>query len=135
MAIALGLSTLPPDVVEMVMQSIFGPGKEQASGFIPIDKVIHMSLYTLVGFSFAAAISSHKWSRSKVRYALYAVIFASIFGVSDECYQLLSNMGRQFDLFDILADVLGAIGGVSIFYWKGNSLKNRLSTYFATESM
>ncbi|MGL1903710.1 MAG: VanZ family protein [Fibrobacterales bacterium] len=134
MIIAIGLSTLPPDFVEMIMHMVFGPAKSQSSGLIPIDKVIHMSLYTLVGFSFAAAISSSKWARNKVRYALYAAILASVFGVCDEGYQLLSDRGRQFDLFDIVADILGSFIGVVLFYWKGSGLKNRISEYLASES-
>ena len=39
-----------------------------------------------------------------------AILIASLYGVSDEYHQLFVP-GRTFDLFDMLADVIGSIAG------------------------
>jgi VanZ family protein len=133
--IALGLSTLPADIVGVIMEAIFGPAKDQAAGLIPIDKAIHVGVYTCVGFTFAAAVSNNKWNDTPLKYALIAIVLSSLFGVFDECYQFVSDRGRQFDLLDIVADIIGVFIGVYCYHWKGSGLKNWVSSYFATNSI
>lgn len=55
----------------------------------------------------AAAGGLHKVSGRSVT---IAILIASLYGVSDEYHQMFVP-GRTFDLFDMLADVIGSIAG------------------------
>ena len=75
------------------------------------DKLVHTVMYLglalLVCWSMHAEVK-HKW------YGL-VTIFAILWGVLMEFFQLNMHLGRSFDFFDILANSLGAIIGVAIY--------------------
>jgi VanZ family protein len=72
--------------------------------------VLHFLCYALLAFLCARDLDTEKplWSRAKIR--LIAIVFACLFGLSDEIHQafVISRTASPYDLF---ADCLGAVFG------------------------
>lgn len=82
-------------------------------GIWNFDKAIHCAEYGGFAFLIARALRPH------ARAAVIAVILATLYGVSDELHQSFVP-GRSSDVFDVLADGVGAALGALIFRRRGN---------------
>ena len=71
------------------------------------DKVVHMCAYIPLAYLFY--LSLKKSGMNKYIFVL-AVIFASIYGITDEFHQVIVP-GRDASIGDLLADALGAFLG------------------------
>jgi VanZ family protein len=71
------------------------------------DKIIHMCAYIPLAYMFYLAL--RKSGINKYTFVL-ALIFASIYGVTDELHQVIVP-GRDASAGDLLADALGAFLG------------------------
>lgn len=78
------------------------------------DKVIHFGVYALLGFLCARDFTTEKpdWSLTKI--CMAAVLFACLFGVSDEIHQAFIP-SRTASVYDWIADCAGSIAGC-LFY-------------------
>lgn len=76
------------------------------------DKAIHFGAYMLLAILVAAVVARMRWSRSARCFSVLAglVIYAAI----DEWLQAFIP-GRQPDLLDFTADVLGTICGIAVY--------------------
>ncbi len=70
-----------------------------------VDKFIHLIEYGILGFLFYRALRA---SRLAKQVFILAIIFSILYALSDEIHQLFVP-GREFDLWDLAADSLGAI--------------------------
>jgi VanZ family protein len=83
------------------------PGKElpKVNLFDNFDKVVHFTFFAVFfGLWFLITNKSTK-------YALIIILISIIYGFSIEYYQLYCVTGRGFDVWDGVADGLGALGG------------------------
>lgn len=79
---------------------------------LPVDKVAHFGIYGLLGTLLCR--TGRDW-----RAGMWAVLGASVFGVSDEFHQSFVP-GRSVDVLDWAADTLGAALAVSLYWgWGG----------------
>lgn len=77
------------------------------------DKVIHFLMYA--GLSFFAVpvfLANHKYIRSY----LFSVTTSLLIGITFEVLQSLATKTRSGDIYDVLANFLGAISGVVIYH-------------------
>lgn len=79
--------------------------------FPGIDKVLHISIFILLGFSFMAAFP-------KIRFAAFIQIML-IYAILTEILQDEMRMGRSLETLDLLADTLGVLLG----YWFFKKIK------------
>jgi VanZ family protein len=80
------------------------------------DKDAHVLLYVGLGVLVARAVSSGRGTLTWGGFAA-TVVFAALYGLSDETHQLFVP-GRQFDLWDAAADIVGgALGGGAFWLW------------------
>lgn len=77
--------------------------------FAGTDKIAHMVFYAV--FSFLWCMSLRKRNVEKK----YVLIFSFSFGVLMEIFQLYLFNGRSFELYDILANIIGSIIGFILF--------------------
>ena len=84
--------------------------------FEDIDKFYHALEYAIFAFLIARALKNAGSRELKNNFRLYAIIFAFIYGVSDELHQYFIPM-RQMSAFDLLFDGIGACIG-QFFYGK-----------------
>ncbi len=68
------------------------------------DKVVHFSVYGLLGTLVLRALGGQRWG--------WAIVAVSLFGVSDEIHQHFTP-GRSTELADWVADTLGATVAVT----------------------
>ena len=82
--------------------------KENWLGDIYFDKWVHFGFFAVLLFSWAAAFEV----RSKWMWLLLAAI---VYGAAVEFIQRDWVPNRDFDLYDLLADTLGAIAGLVVW--------------------
>lgn len=90
-----------------------------------LDKGIHLVEYALLSFLLKRALNRGKSDRVR-RASLWVVIWAILYGITDELHQSLVP-NRQMSGFDLLADGLGAILGQSLYslYLKKKTMPGR----------
>lgn len=79
------------------------PGKENQEYFFMfsgIDKLLHLSIFLLLGLFFLLAFPKFKTT------TFFLIMLA--YGILTEYLQFAMNMGRAAELLDLIADVLGA---------------------------
>lgn len=96
---------------------IFNFSSRESIRLIPsvshIDKVLHMVAYGVLGILLVRAFQKTSTYNRK-RIALLAIIFATIYGISDEIHQSFV-VSRTADIYDVIFDFLGAAIAVQIY--------------------
>jgi len=77
------------------------------------DKLIHATAYAIMAYAAWAAFRHH--IERRLLLAFMSVLFASIYGVSDEFHQSFV-VGRDADVWDWLADSIGAVIMAVVLY-------------------
>jgi VanZ family protein len=92
------------------------PAPVKLPGFFPLDKIVHFGLYAIMGILFYRAYRTLPFKKRHQVLILLSVVSASLYGVGDEIHQYYVPY-RQADLFDVIADVLGAVCGVYFYHF------------------
>jgi VanZ family protein len=74
-----------------------------------IDKVSHLLSYLLHTFLWCMAVRNRKIP------VYFVVFFSASFGIIMEICQFYLFNGRTFELFDVMANILGSVSGVILF--------------------
>lgn len=83
-----------------------------------VDKIVHFVLFGSTVVLLAYGIHKQKGAVSK--WALcWMVVLATLYGLAIEFIQKYLVVHRSFDLYDVLADGLGAAAGALVFWWVG----------------
>ncbi len=83
--------------------------------FEGLDKIIHFTIFGVLGFCFIAA-----FPRIKFLYYIYIIL---IYAFLTEILQDQMNLGRSGEVLDIVADSLGLLFGYAVFrFFKRNYL-------------
>ncbi len=77
--------------------------------FVGIDKVAHICFYLIFSFLWSMGLQS-KENGKKI-----ALFFSVSFGILMEICQFYLFNGRSFELYDILANIIGSFIGVILF--------------------
>ncbi|EJL70134.1 VanZ family protein [Chryseobacterium populi] len=75
--------------------------------FNGIDKVLHLSIFAMLGFCFTAAFPKIKFS--------YFFQIILIYAFLTEILQEEMHLGRSMEILDIVADTIGSLIGCSIY--------------------
>ncbi|WP_292009244.1 VanZ family protein [Chryseobacterium sp.] len=75
--------------------------------FNGIDKVLHISIFAMLGFSFVAAFPKIKFS--------YFFQIILIYAFLTEILQEEMHLGRSMETLDIVADIIGCLAGYYIY--------------------
>ena len=89
------------------LMPIDGPDIES---FIDYDKIVHVIFYLVMTYLLLISISQQ---RTKI--ILLAIIICSGYGVIMECLQGALDLGRYFDYYDIIANIIGSLVGALIY--------------------
>jgi VanZ family protein len=77
--------------------------------FVGVDKLGHLVFYLIFSFLWCMALARNKTDKKNI------LFFSISFGVLMEICQLYLFNGRSFELYDIVANVIGSIVGVILF--------------------
>ena len=100
----------------LIVATLVPKGVVSQSNFLNIphfDKVSHLCSYALLGFLWSIAL---KEKTSKIKAARIAFYGSISLGVLLEILQWLLNVGRHFEILDIIANIIGSIIGLIAFY-------------------
>jgi len=78
------------------------------------DKVIHMGVYFVAAVLMMYGIGG-RGGRTFLTGVVYTLIFCIMWGGMLEYLQDVMSRGRHFDIFDIIANIIGALLGVVAF--------------------
>lgn len=96
-------------------QSSF-PGVIAEPVFPFFDKVLHFSAYALMAILVVRCLIHEKKAFSPAAIRLTAIVFSSLFGLSDEIHQAFVP-ARDATIGDFAADLIGAVCG-TVFYMR-----------------
>lgn len=77
------------------------------------DKIIHAIAFAALAFFLAGALQRTWQTRIALKFLIICLIVA-LYGLSDEWHQSFTP-GRHSDVYDVIADAVGAIIGASMF--------------------
>ncbi len=110
---------LPPIVycLAIFIQSSFpGPGRMPDVRFF--DKLLHFVAYALLGILFYRAYETLPLKDNHKLLIFISISSATLYGISDEIHQYFIP-SRHADMVDVVANTLGSICGVYLYYrWK-----------------
>jgi VanZ family protein len=92
-----------------------GPLPVQTPSLSGLDKLAHAAIYALLAFLAARAFATLPLQVRAHGLAWAAVLFAALYGLSDEVHQAFVP-GRTADIWDLAADLAGALAGAFIYY-------------------
>ncbi|HPT07681.1 MAG TPA: VanZ family protein [Candidatus Omnitrophota bacterium] len=81
------------------------------------DVVFHLVVYLILAFLFSRALKQSFGAVSLKRIFLWSVVFAIIYGISDEIHQIYA-VGRTPDIGDVMTDGVGACIGSLLYQWQ-----------------
>ncbi|MBC9931341.1 VanZ family protein [Chitinophaga qingshengii] len=94
------------------------PGKDIPSNSffekVHFDKIVHFGLFGGIVLFLSLGVYWHQKKISSGILFLF-VVLAAFYGFVIELIQKYWAIGRSFDMYDVLADTLGAIAGVFVF--------------------
>jgi len=94
------------------------PSPEMLPSFAFSDKILHFAAYGLLGILFFGAYATLPLKDRGNILILMSIGSATLYGISDEIHQYFVPF-RQADILDAVANAIGSICGVYIFYsWK-----------------
>ena len=77
--------------------------------FVGFDKLAHLSFYTIFSFLWAMSLRDINTNKN------FVLFFSVSFGILMEICQFYLFNGRSFELYDILANIIGSFFGVILF--------------------
>jgi VanZ family protein len=89
------------------------PDSSQAIGNIAWDKVDHFAAYCLMSLLF---LSMYRRHRPQWTVSFLVLLACSLVGVLLEYSQLWFTVTREFSYFDAIANVFGAVLGLTLFW-------------------
>ena len=91
------------------------PASEHIPTFEFSDKILHFLAYAVMGVLFYRAYQTLHFKDNLRLLILLSIFSASLYGISDEIHQYFVPF-RDASILDVIADILGAIFGVYLYY-------------------
>lgn len=103
-------------LMAIFVQSSFGNVGIIDLNFSFQDKFLHFSIFGFLAFLMARSFKQSQYKFFNGYYHILAIAFTSLYGIFDEFHQYFVP-GRYSTVGDWLADFLGAIFFITIFYY------------------
>ncbi len=97
------------------------------------DKMVHTCLFAGLALCYLWGLVKGKFSSITLRTFWITVVLTSAYGIFDEFHQILTPK-RSSDIFDWIADTLGAILVCSFFYWRKSRISKKLTAIESSHS-
>ncbi len=91
------------------------PSPETVPDLPYMDKLLHFSVYAVLGALFLRAFKTTRLKNNIKLVITLSILASSFYGISDELHQYFVTC-RNADIMDVLADILGSLCGVYL-YW------------------
>ncbi|MDR0760827.1 MAG: VanZ family protein [Treponema sp.] len=94
-------------------------------GILGFDKLQHLVAYLALAAAMGGWISSAFWQSRRFLAFFVVVVLASVYGVMDEIHQYFTP-GRDCNVWDWVADTLGAVFGAAAMMWVNICLLDKI---------
>lgn len=91
------------------------------------DKLGHFGVYAILGYLIIRATTLNQPKKLIPRNLIFSAILALLYGASDEFHQYFIP-GRCLEFDDFIADALGAIVAIMIFFWIKKRIQKKLKS-------
>jgi VanZ family protein len=95
------------------------PGPEHIPDVRFLDKFLHFGAYGLLGVLFFRAYETLPLKKFKNLLVFISIGSAILYGIGDEIHQYFVP-SRHADIMDVIANTIGSICGVYLYYWWKN---------------
>lgn len=92
-------------------------------GVSHIDKVVHFGIFFMFMFLWLSYLYQRNDGQLSMRSIIIVFLIAAVYGIVIEVFQELFTASRTFDVFDILADIVGSLVGILFFQKSKRFLK------------
>lgn len=87
------------------------------------DKLVHFLMFLFLNLAYLYDYTKYKNPHHTIlNTELAFTTFASMLGLLTESCQLAMGLGREFDIIDIVADVVGAFAALGVMRWVGGHM-------------
>ncbi len=100
--------------VLIFLQSSY-PSPETVPDVPHMDKFLHFVVYGILGILFFRAYCTLRIKNNVNLLIIISILSSGLYGISDELHQYFVPY-REAELMDVLADLLGSIGGVAVYF-------------------
>ena len=84
------------------------------------DKLVHFLMFFFLNLAYLYDYTKYKHPRhTSLNVEMALTAFASMLGLITESCQLAMGIGREFDHYDVVADVAGAFAALGVMRWFG----------------
>ncbi|GAC1481117.1 MAG: hypothetical protein NVS1B13_02740 [Flavisolibacter sp.] len=107
--------TLSWFVIMCILFFLPGSMLPKETGFFALanlDKIVHIGLFAVFVFLIKCSFTT-----TPLKYNVPLIVATGLYGYAVEWIQKTCIPGRSFDLFDLLADLVGSITGLLIWLW------------------
>ncbi len=91
------------------------PGPERMPDVRFLDKLLHFGAYAVLGILFFRAYETLPLKNNCNLLIFISIVSATLYGISDEIHQYFVPF-RHADMMDVVANTLGSIFGVYVYY-------------------
>ncbi len=91
------------------------PSLETVPAVPHMDKFLHFVVYGILGILFFRAYSTLRIKNNVNLTIIISILSSGLYGISDELHQYFVPY-REAELMDALANLLGSIGGVTVYF-------------------
>ena len=103
------------------------PSPEELPSFRFMDKLLHVAAYGVMGVLFYRAYQTLRIKNNPQILVWLSMASASVYGISDEIHQYFIPE-RNADLYDVAADIIGAVCGVYLYQlWERQKATRRVA--------
>jgi VanZ family protein len=97
----------------------------QPKGILGFDKLQHLIAYLVLAGAAGFWISPEFWRQRRFLALLLVVLVSSVYGAIDEAHQFFTP-GRDCNVWDWIADTIGAILGAAGIMWVNTYILNKI---------
>jgi VanZ family protein len=101
------------------------PSPQRIPEFLYRDKVLHFAAFAVLGALFFRAFMTLRIKDRIYLVIILSILLSSLYGISDEIHQHYIPY-RQSDPADAIADILGSVCGVLVYYLLDIKIRTRL---------
>lgn len=102
------------------------PGKDIPSTGLPLDKLVHIAIHAGLVFLVILSVFRKQGDIIKMKQLYWVLIGCFIYGIVIEVVQERLVVLRHADVWDLVANSIGILLGVVLFYKSKSYLKNQI---------
>ncbi len=115
-------------LILIIIPGDFIPHVHTFSEWLQWDKITHLILFGTFSFTILIGFSKYHPSVIRKKHYLFAFIISVLYGGLTECLQYVLDMGRDGNVYDFYANIVGAFLGCLLFFLYKKHTMNKVKS-------